>query len=127
MINKILMVVALVLASVTAINLEKAGGKTMGADGFQSQTRDALYDGPCEEALNITAPEMEKQMEYFSRRLDVKYFNNALKIMKNLTKEGSPNAKVFVHTWELYDKSFTFPRVRRYEFTQENMDMLEHF
>ena len=66
-------------------------------------------------------------MEWFSRKLDVKHFNNAMKIMKNLTKEGAPNAKVFVHTWELYDKAFTFPRVRRYEFTQENMDMLEHF
>merc|ERR1719375_2515562 len=70
---------------------------------------------------------MIKQMEWFSRRLDIKHFYNALKIMKNLSKEGVPNAKVFVHTWELYDKAFTFPRVRRYEFTQENMDMLEHF
>ena len=43
--------------------------------------------------------------------------------MKNLSKEGTPNAKVFVHTWELYDKSFTFPRVRRYDFVQENMDI----
>ena len=66
-------------------------------------------------------------MEYFSRSFDIKHFQNALKIMKNLSKEGAPNAKVFVHTWELYDKAFSFPRVRRYEFTQENMDMLEHF
>ena len=47
--------------------------------------------------------------------------------MKNLTKGGMANSKVFVHTWELMDKAFTFPRVRRYEFVQENMDMLEHF
>ena len=47
--------------------------------------------------------------------------------MKNLTKGGMASAKVFVHTWELMDKAFTFPRVRRYEFVQENMDMLEHF
>ena len=32
-----------------------------------------------------------------------------------------------VFTWELYDKAFPFPRVRRYETVQENMDMLEHF
>jgi len=32
-----------------------------------------------------------------------------------------------VHTWELYDKSFSFPRVRRYNFVNENMDQLEHF
>ena len=97
--------------------VSKVGGQTVGADGLQSQTKDAMVDGPCEEALNITSEEMIKQMEWFSRRLDVKYFNNAMTIMKNLTKEGAPNAKVFVHTWELYDKAFTFPRVRRYEFT----------
>jgi hypothetical protein len=32
-----------------------------------------------------------------------------------------------VHTWELLDKAFTFPRIRRYAYVQENMDMLEHF
>ena len=32
-----------------------------------------------------------------------------------------------VFTWELYDKAFAFPRVRRYETVQQNMDMLEHF
>ena len=66
-------------------------------------------------------------MEYFSRNFDIKHFKNALEIQKNLTKGGSPSSKVFVHTWELMDKAFSFPRVRRYEFVQENMDMLEHF
>jgi len=32
-----------------------------------------------------------------------------------------------VHAWELLDKSFSFPRIRRYQFVNENMDMLEHF
>ena len=32
-----------------------------------------------------------------------------------------------IHTWELYNDAFTFPRVRRYGFTNDNMDMLEHF
>ena len=32
-----------------------------------------------------------------------------------------------MHTWELYDNAFTFPRVRRYGFVNENMDLLEHF
>ena len=32
-----------------------------------------------------------------------------------------------VHTWELLDTAFSFPRIRRYQFVQENMDMLEHF
>lgn len=32
-----------------------------------------------------------------------------------------------VHSWELEDKAFSFPRVRRYNFVNDNMDMLEHF
>jgi hypothetical protein len=32
-----------------------------------------------------------------------------------------------VHTYELYDVAFSFPRVRRFQFVQDNMDMLEHF
>ena len=35
--------------------------------------------------------------------------------------------KLQVHTWELLDNAFTFPRIRRYAYVQENMDMLEHF
>ena len=115
------------VASVSAIKLSKDGHDTMGANGRQSQTKDALYDGPCVEALNLTVPQMEKEMEYFSRNFDIKHFQNALEIQKNLSKNGVPTAKVFVHTWELYDKAFSFPRVRRYELVQENMDMLEHF
>jgi hypothetical protein len=32
-----------------------------------------------------------------------------------------------IHTWELYNKAFSFPRVRRYGIVNDNMDMLEHF
>lgn len=123
----IILLLAVAMTAVSAINLNKNGHDTMGADGSQSQTKNALYDGPCEEALNLTAAQLEKEMEYFSRKFDVKNFHNALKIMKNMSKGGQPNVKAFVHTWELYDKAFSFPRVRRYEFVQENMDMLEHF
>jgi len=34
---------------------------------------------------------------------------------------------MFVTSWELYDKSFSFPRVRRYDLVQQHMDMLQHF
>ena len=122
-----LTIMAILMASVSAVNLNKDGHDTMGADGAQSQTKNALYDGPCVEALNLTYAQMEKEMEYFSRNFEIKHFKNALEIQKNLTKGGSPSSKVFVHTWELMDKAFSFPRVRRYEFVQENMDMLEHF
>mmetsp|Transcript_546 Transcript_546/g.1060 ORF Transcript_546/g.1060 Transcript_546/m.1060 type:complete len:180 (+) Transcript_546:38-577(+) len=98
-----------------------------GASAGQSHTIDALQDSPCEERLNFTEYELERQMDYFSRRLDVQHFNNAMKILKNLTDVAGYKGKVMVHTWELFDKAFTFPRVRRYDFVEENMDMLEHF
>ena len=107
---------AILVASISAINLNKHGHDTMGAGGAQSQTKDATFDGPCVEALNLTVPQMEKEMEYFSRNFDIKHFQNALEIQKNLSVNGVPTAKAFVHTWELYDKSFSFPRVRRYDF-----------
>ena len=40
-----------------------------------------------------------------------------------LKKDGA-NPKVSVNTWELYDKAFSFPRVRRYDFVQQHMDMI---
>ena len=75
----------------------------------------------------MTAAQLEKEMEYFSRKFDVKNFHNALKIMKNMSKGGQPNVKAFVHTWELYDKAFSFPRVRRYDLVQKHMDLIQHF
>ncbi|MFN7881291.1 MAG: hypothetical protein ACK5NI_02380 [bacterium] len=42
-------------------------------------------------------------------------------------KAQGKNPKLYVHTWELLDKAFDFPRVRRYQFTRENLDLLEHF
>eukprot|EP00356_Strombidium_inclinatum_P004322 CAMPEP_0170480622 /NCGR_PEP_ID=MMETSP0208-20121228/1396_1 /TAXON_ID=197538 /ORGANISM="Strombidium inclinatum, Strain S3" /LENGTH=174 /DNA_ID=CAMNT_0010753203 /DNA_START=75 /DNA_END=599 /DNA_ORIENTATION=+ len=77
--------------------------------------------------LDETVDELEYQIDMFSRTLDPRHWTNVLNIAKAM-KENSGNApKLQVHTWELYDKSFSFPRVRRYEFVQENMDMLEHF
>jgi hypothetical protein len=70
---------------------------------------------------------MIKELEYFSRRLDQQNFDNALLIWKNLTAGSGLKERLMVHTYELYDKAFSFPRVRRYQFVQDNMDMLEHF
>lgn len=61
-------------------------------------------------------------MDQFSRKFNVKNYENAREIAKEL---GKPVPRV--HSWELLDKAFTFPRLRRYQFVQENMDMLEHF
>ena len=73
---------------------------------------------PCEEALDVTQEELDIQLDYFSRRLDMKYYENAMKIYGELKKQGK-DPKLSVHTWELYDKAFSFPRVRRYELVNE--------
>ena len=32
-----------------------------------------------------------------------------------------------MHTFELYDKSFAFPRVRRYDLVNQHLNMMQHF
>ena len=49
-----------------------------------------------------------------------------MKIYAELKKDGL-NPRLFVNTWELYDKAFSFPRVRRYDYVQQHMDLLQHF
>ena len=85
----------------------------------------------------MTVESMQKYAEYFSRKFDKQDFDKALKIFQNLTAEENkkpkdPSDKVkvfplFVHTFELYDKAFTFPRIRKYEDVEQNLDMLAHF
>ena len=78
--------------------------------------------GQCTERLWLSADEMNWQMDQFSRKFDVQNYLNAMEIAGEL--KVKPPA---VHTWELLDKSFAFPRVRRYNDVQENMDLVEHF
>ena len=82
----------------------------------------AQLDAPCV-YLDETKEEMEYQVDMFSRTLNPKHWTNAL----NISKAIGHKDLLHVHTWELLDKAFSFPRVRRYGFVQENMDMLEHF
>ena len=70
---------------------------------------------------------MNKEMDAFSRTFDVKHFNNANAIKGALNGSGNKVALPRVKTWELYDKSFTWPKVRQYESVQEGMETLEHF
>ena len=78
--------------------------------------------------LDETPAELEYQMEMFSRTLDPRHWTNVQNISKALKEKGVNGApKLAVKTWELYDKAFSFPRLRRYHFVMENMDMLEHF
>lgn len=78
--------------------------------------------GQCTERLWESADEMEWQMDQFSRKFDLQNYLNAMEIAKEL-KIKPPR----VHTWELLDGSFAWPKVRRYNDVQENMDLIEHF
>ena len=77
--------------------------------------------------LDETRDELDYQVDMFSRTLDVRHWKNAQNIAKAMGKNGTSAAGLKIHTWELYDQAFSFPRVRRYGFTNDNMDMLEHF
>ena len=85
-----------------------------------------ILPGSCDEALDVSEEELGIQLDYFSRRLDIKYYDNAMKIYAELKKMGK-DPKVAIHTYELYDKAFSFPRVRRYDLVQQHMDLLQHF
>ena len=104
-------------------------------DDALAQTRDDVFadddgiidaltppKGNCDPRLWLDRREMEWQMDQFSRHFDIKNYNNAMKIASELHIKP-PRA----HAWELNDAAFSFPRVRRYDEVQQNMDMLEHF
>ena len=78
--------------------------------------------GPCV-YLDETQDELDYQVDMFSRTFDPRHWKNAVNIAAKLKNPKG----LKVHAWELYDKAFTFPRVRRYNFVNDNMDMLEHF
>jgi len=70
---------------------------------------------------------LDIELDYFSRRFDKKHYKKAMQIYKQMKKKLGLDPKVSIHTWELYDKAFTFPRIRRYDFVQKHMDLLQHF
>jgi hypothetical protein len=77
--------------------------------------------------LDETQAELDKQIDLFSKTLDPRHWTNVLNIAGALKKKSGQAPKLQVHTWELLNSAFTFPRIRRYAYVQENMDMLEHF
>lgn len=116
--------VALLFIGVSAISVKDASLAQLEEEDGDDGIIDALTPpaGKCEERLWIHKDEMEWQMDQFSRKFNIKNYQNAMKIADEL-KIKPPQVK----TWELYDKSFSFSRVRRYDEVQQNMDMLEHF
>jgi hypothetical protein len=105
---------------------EPEKGKDDDDDDDDSDDELVQLNDPCV-YLDETQDELDYQVDMFSRTLDVRHWKNAQNIAKAMGKNGSSAAGLKIHTWELYDTAFSFPRVRRYGFTNDNMDMLEHF
>ena len=79
--------------------------------------------GQCTERLWMAVPEMNWQMDKFSRTFDIQNYLNAVEIQGDLKKEKGIIVKLPpVKTWELLDKAFSFPRVRRYDMVNQHMD-----
>ena len=109
---KFIALAAIALLGVTAVTLDHKSA--------------AGLNEPCEPALDVSEKQLYIELDYFSRSFDIKHYNNAVKIYNELKGDGL-NPRMFVTSWELYDKSFSFPRVRRYDLVQQHMDMLQHF
>lgn len=69
---------------------------------------------------------MHYQLGEFSRNFQMESWSNAMHIKDKLSKKGV-NPKYAVTTKELYDKSFSFPKVRNYDYAVQNMNELEHY
>ena len=82
---------------------------------------------PCTEPLEISKEQLAIELDYFSRSFDIEHYNNAMKIKAGLAKAGIEAPKMTVHSYELYDSAFSFPRVRRYDLVMQGMDLLQHF
>ena len=48
-------------------------------------------------------------MDLFSRNFKIEHYNNAVEIASSLGVKLPQ-----VHAWEIYERSFTFPRIRHY-------------
>ena len=80
----------------------------------------------CPEPLEISEDELHYQLGEFSRSFEMKYWDNAMKIKDGLSKKGV-NPRFAVTTKELYDHSFSFPKVRNYDYAVQQMTELEHY
>ena len=80
----------------------------------------------CPPPLEISEGSLEFQLGEFSRNFNMDNWHNAMKVKAGLEAEGK-TVKYAVTTKELYDKSFSFPKVRNYDYAVQNMNELEHF
>merc|ERR1712167_479475 len=91
------------------------------------RSRDGEISSPsCPPPIEISEDELHYQLGEFSRNFDMKNWNNAMHVKGELGKQGK-NPKFAVTTKELYDKSFSFPKVRNYDYAVQQMNELEHY
>ena len=69
----------------------------------------------CPPPLEISEDELAYQLGEFSRNFDMHNWDNAMEIKGKLQGNGK-SPKFAVTTKELYDKSFSFPKVRNYDY-----------
>ena len=80
----------------------------------------------CPPPIELTQEELNYKLGELSRNFKMENWDNAVKIKKAIEEKGKkPNFAVT--TKELYDKSFSFPKVRNYDYAVENMNELEHY
>lgn len=103
------------------------------ASAFSEMTnQEKLYDlmqlnsANCPKPLELTEDELHYQLGEFSRNFQMENWTNAMYIKKKLGKKGI-TPKFAVTTKELYDKSFSFPKVRNYDYAVQQMNELEHY
>merc|ERR550537_115242 len=92
--------------------------KVESSDSSSSDTNEntlVQLNKPCE-YLDETQDELDYQMDMFSRTLDPIHWTNVVNIADAIHKKTGALPKLSVHTWELYNTPFSFPRVRRYNF-----------
>merc|ERR1712076_265003 len=89
------------------------------------QTQQVDANG-CKIPLEISEDELQYQLGEFSRNFNMDNWDNAMEVKKGLAKVGKA-PKFAVTTKELYDKSFSFPKVRNYDYAVQNMNELEHY
>ena len=103
---------------VTSLALLMASASAVSLDSLKKEPKVAN----CVGSLPATEAAMKEEMLMFSKNFDKKHFDNAVKI------QGALGAKLpRVNTWELYDKAWTWPKIRQYETVQEGMETLEHY
>ena len=101
--------------------------KVVAPPAAKNATSLAAVKEPCEPALDVSQKQLDIELDYFSRNFDMKHYNNAVTIFNELKKNGSGDPKLHFNTWELYDKSFAWPKVRHYPIVEDHLNQIEHF